>query len=144
MAKDNRIQYIFTKYVEVALTHTRGNYLKKKLQLEHTEELTQEGWEWLEQKARREELWEEPWTGLPDSPGDIHAIRLFFNLGLEEPVRAAVACLQDIEIFILYAKVFLQMSHQEIGMVLGITGEKSASLYAYTKKKIRRMLKNGF
>ena len=135
---DTRLKNIFIRYLEIAVTRTRKSYIKKmksgKEELIAPEILAEVFTD------KPSETYELPET-LTDS-WDPAKIRIWMKAELEEPLWNAVKGLTDFEIIILYAKVFQQLTFVEISQILEIDWQKVASAYTYTRKKIKKELKN--
>lgn len=120
---DNKtIRNIFTRYVETALKRCKTKYIKQRIRIEYEEKLadTECFWENYNENSRQEEQTE-----------------------LNETLYNALQELRSIEREVLFLKVFGQLSHKEIGARINMRGQQVASIYSYTKKKLRERMKKG-
>lgn len=134
----------FTKYLEKAVDRSRRDYLRKERErtrkevsmeteiveywLDETEMVCVE--DWLE--AIERVSWE---------PEVIrHRLKEWLDIGLWK----RMAVLTDLELQVVFAKVFRQLTFAEIGDIMGQRMEKIADCYSYARKKMKKgWKKNG-
>lgn len=131
---DEIIRNIFTKYAEIALVRARRNYLEQENRIIQQEER-------IELEAVYDEYREENYRFLEaafDIPWEAETIRNCLRQQVSERMEAAFLGLTDLEVLIVYAKVFRQLTFVEIGKAMEIDWKKAASIYSYARKKLKK------
>lgn len=143
-AKDEIIRNYFTKYVETALDRTRRDYIKRKQKLDGMEIVSEPEHLFSMQPGETDQ----EGMATPDMIHGIHwepeAVRLYLEEMVDNRMMAALSCLTDTELLIVFAKVFRQMTFKEIADMMGWESNKVASSYSYARKKMKKgWIKNG-
>ena len=143
-AKDEIIRNHFTKYMETALDRARRDYIKRKQKLDGMEIVSEpEQLLSMQQGETDQEGMAAPDMihGIPWEPG---AVRLFLEEMVDDRMMAALSCLTDMELLVVFAKVFRQMTFKDIAGVMGWDPIKVASSYSYARKKMKKgWMRNG-
>ncbi len=138
--KKEILKYIFTKYVKTALIRTRKDFMskeKRKSSLEETLALeimydtTKE-----ETNLALELVLEVTW--------EAKAIREYLKQQVGEIMERSLSGLTDLEITVVFAKVFRQLTFAEIGKIMEMDEKKIAYIYSYARTKLKKAVeKNG-
>lgn len=132
--KDDILRCCFTSYLWVTLKRARNEYIKKEIRMSERESLIEDlslDME-LEIADDRPKLWEDA-ERIPLTP---EAVRLYLDNQVSDGLKAALDTLTEQEILVVYMKVIKEMTHAEIGSVLGTDWVKAGSTFAYAKKKM--------
>ena len=108
--KDN-IRYRFTGYVLAALKRAKRDYICREIKISNHE-------------SPLEKMLPEPLCDMESQIG--------------ESGETALDALTDMEILVVFMKVFRQLTYQEIGRHLGMDYKKAGSVFNYAKKKMRK------
>ena len=130
--KDN-IRYRFTGYVLAALKRAKRDYICREIKISNHE-------------CPLEKLLPEPLCDITDSkpflweemeqiPPISVEVRQYLESQIGESGKTAPATLTDMEIVVVFMKVFRQLTYQEIGRHLGMDRKKAGSVFNYAKKR---------
>ena len=72
---------------------------------------------------------------IPQIPDEV---RQYMESQIGESGETALDALTDMEILVVFMKVFRQLTYQEIGRHLGMDYKKAGSVFNYAKKKMRK------
>ena len=133
--KDN-IRYRFTGYVLAALKRAKRDYICREIKISNHE-------------SPLEKLLPEPLCDITDSkpflweeteqiPLIPDEVRQYMESQIGESGETALEALTDMEILVVFMKVFRQLTYQEIGRHLGMDYKKAGSDFNYAKKKMRK------
>lgn len=127
----------FTRYVETAIHRARRDYLKKEQKTVFIEETTDPELLYLEtgEGAARDMVSMADVIGVSWEP---EAIRTYLNAQSGDRMRKSLYGLTDLEIVIVFAKVFRQLTFKEIGKEMGEDWKKIAAVYSYACKKLKK------
>lgn len=139
--KDDLVKGRFTRYVETAVKRSRKDYINRE---QKRKELSADL-----------EIWEEAGEDQPDIAGynqegaekvswETEEIKGYLRDCLDSGMWNSLSCLTDLELQVVFAKVFRELTFTEIGKILRCRPEKIADTYSYARKKIRKgWKKNG-
>lgn len=143
MNKKDNIRYRFTGYVLAALKRAKRDYICREIKISGHE-------------SPLEELLPEPLCDITDSkpflweetekiPLTSDEVRQYLESQIGESGETALATLTDMEILVVFMRVFRQITYQEIGRHLGMDRKKAGSVFNYAKKKMRKgwKIRNG-
>ena len=133
--KDN-IRYRFTGYVLAALKRAKRDYICREIKISNHESplenlLSELSCDLTDSKPF---LWEET-EQIQLTPDEV---RQYLESQIGESGETAIATLTDMEILVVFMKVFRQLTYQEIGWYLGMDHKKAGSVFNYAKKKMRK------
>lgn len=136
--KSEEIRYIFTKYLETAVIRTRKHYIEKEMKRADWEELTED----VSQLTDGRNEWEEVTFYAPPQEevrmADADTIRSVWDQYADGTLRTEVLKLNDKELLILFAKVYGGLNFTRIGEILHLDAAKTAHIYAYARKKLKK------
>ena len=134
----------FTKYLEKAVDRARKDYLRKERE-RIWKEVSMET-EIVEYQLEETEMvcvadWMEAIEGVSWEP---KVIRQQLKEWLDMRLWKSMAVLTDLELQVVFAKVFRQLTFAEIGDIMGRKPGKIADCYSYARKKMKKgWKKNG-
>lgn len=142
--KEEVIKLCFSKYVKTAIERSRRDYLKKEYIRQYKETITDPDELQYQNGDMKTEIYF--FDQLSNEVAlNVKVIRKYLSSQISGEMEALLSVLSDLEIVIVYEKVFCQLTFKEIGRRLGLSWKKVASIYSYARKKMKRGLeKNGF
>lgn len=142
--KEEIIRFCFTKYVETALNRAKRDYMKKEKKRSGMEVISDLELLFLMQQKDGEREDTLSLDMVADIPWKPEAVRSFFVKSVDDRMLTVLSCLTDIELLIVFAKVFRQMKFIDIAEIMGLDWKKVASSYSYARKKMKKgWKKNG-
>ena len=128
----------FTKYLEKAVERSRRDYLRK--EQEQTWKEVPKETEIVEYQLEETEMacvadWMEEVERVSWEP---EVIRLQLKEWLDMRLWKSMDILTDLELQVVFAKAFRQLTLVEIGNIMGQKPKKIADSYSYARKKIRK------
>lgn len=139
--KEDFVRGRFTRYLETAMDRSRRDYLKRE---------KERVWKEVPKETELLECWprdfemESAKNCLEGLSWEPEVVRQCLKEWLDSRLWKCVAALTDLEIQVVFAKVFWQLTLAEIAEKMGIETQKAASVYSYARKKMKkRWEKNG-
>ena len=128
----------FTKYLEKAVERSRRDYLRK--EQEHTWKEVPKETKIVEYQLEETEMacvadWMEEIERVSWEP---EVIRQQLKEWLDMRLWKSMDILTDLELQVVFAKAFRQLTFVEIGNIMGQKPKKIADSYSYARKKIRK------
>lgn len=133
------IRYRFTSYLLVALKRTKRDYICRESKIGGHENLSEEQFSVpLEATENKSLLWEEveKISLTPD------AVRQYLESQVGDAAKAALDTLTELEILVVFMKVFKQMTYVEIGKYFDMEWKKAGSVFGYARKKMQKGWEN--
>lgn len=131
----------FTKYVETAVKRSRKDYINRE---KRRKDLPTETELWDEMGEMDIDLAAYYQDRVDEIPWEAEVIRRYMKDSVDCMMWRSLSGLTDLEVQVVFAKVFRQLTFGEIGRRMGEKSEKMASVYSYALKKIRKgWRKNG-
>lgn len=126
----------FTRYLEKAVDRSRRDYLRKEREKTWREMPTET--EILEWRLEESEMVcvEDCLEAMEGVSWEPEVIRQRFKEWLDIRLWKCMTVLTDLELLVVFAKVFRQLTFAEIGEIMGIKSEKIADCYSYARKKM--------
>ncbi len=133
--KSGDIQNRFTAYLQVAVINNRNRYLREQMHLQEIElvheEIVEKGYTEFELQLRRYQAECFQLSGNSEQlQNQIGSVKLF----------KAIRKLKERERRILFARVFSELSFEELGTVFDMTPYQAEMAYFYIIRKLRKKL----
>lgn len=133
---DKKIEFRFSKYVNTAIKRARRDYLMKECEREAMEQLSG-----LEMVLNLEDSENQEWNQseeIENMPWNAEAICTYLDEHVSVSLGNALHRLTNVEVVIVFAKVYRQCTFEEIGQVMGMKWQKVASAYYYALTKLKK------
>ena len=128
----------FTKYLETAVDRARRDYLKKE-EARIWKDVSEDMETSLYGKEKAGLEMEEYWlVVIEEIPWEADTIRQYLKNCLDFHMWKSLSHLTDMEMVVVFGKVFRQLTFAEIAEKMGIEPQKVASVYSYARKKVKK------
>lgn len=137
--KENILEYAFTKYVETSVIRARNHYLKRLFSVLDWECLSEnEAIHEAFSVLKQQEINIDNLQNISWNPDDIRA---YLKNILDYKFVRALKKLNDVELQIVYARVYREMSFADMEKILKMDKKQITKKYSYARKKLRKELK---